>query len=90
MEIDFVSREDLLALKVELIKEIREILNEKLNGGISQHWLRSADVRKLMGISAGTLQNFRINGTLPYRKVGGIMFYSRADILDLMKGRDNG
>ena len=85
-----MSKEDLVALKVELIKEIKEILDEKTDEGISQQWLRSADVRKLMGISAGTLQNFRINGTMPYRKVGGIMFYSRSDILDLMQGRDNG
>ncbi|MFD2599022.1 helix-turn-helix domain-containing protein [Sphingobacterium corticis] len=90
MKIDFVSREELAALKAELLKEIKDILKEKVNGGISQQWFRSADVRKLLGISAGTLQNFRINGTLPYRKVGGIMFYSRADILDLMQGRDNG
>jgi hypothetical protein len=42
--------------------------------------MRSADVRKLLNISPGTLQNLRINGTLTFSKVGGRMFYKPQDV----------
>ena len=47
-------------------------------------WLRSAEVRKLLKISPGTLQNLRIKGTLPYEKIGGTFYYAYADIVQLM------
>jgi hypothetical protein len=38
-------------------------------------WLKSSEVRKLLKISSGTLQNLRINGTLNFYKIGGILYY---------------
>ena len=35
---------------------------------------------QILGISTGTLQTFRINGTLPYSKIGGIILYSYEEI----------
>ncbi|NGM90830.1 helix-turn-helix domain-containing protein, partial [Parapusillimonas sp. SGNA-6] len=46
----------------------------------------SAEVRRLLGISPGTLQNLRAGGTLPYRKLGGSMYYRREDIRKMMEG----
>jgi hypothetical protein len=37
------------------------------------------------GISHGTLQTFRVNGVLPFTRVGGIMFYSQVEIEKLLK-----
>ena len=42
-------------------------------------------VRELLGISPGTLQNLRINGTLPYTKVGGIVYYDQEEIMEVME-----
>jgi hypothetical protein len=36
-------------------------------------------------ISPGTLQNLRINGTLPYTKIGGIIYYDAAEIQKVME-----
>jgi len=41
----------------------------------------------MLNISPDTLQNLRIKGTLPYRKIGETMFYKRADILKMIEGR---
>ena len=43
-------------------------------------WLKSNEVRKLLNISPGTLQNLRVNGTLTYTKIGGILYYSSNDL----------
>lgn len=86
MEIDIVTKEDLRRMKKEMMEEIREILTENIKKENDRQWLRSAEVRKMLGISPGTLQNLRINGTLPYKKIGGSIYYRRDDIEKMMEG----
>lgn len=40
---------------------------------------------ELLQVSPGTLQNLRVNGTLPYTKVGGIIYYDAEKIQNVMK-----
>lgn len=54
--------------------------------GEARQWLKSNQVRKMLNISPGTLQNLRINGTLRYTKVGSILYYKAEDIDKLMNG----
>jgi hypothetical protein len=49
-----------------------------------KQWLKSAEVRQLLKISPGTLQNLRVNGTLRYSKVGSIIYYKYDDILKIL------
>jgi hypothetical protein len=39
----------------------------------------------MLGISPGTLQNMRVNGTLPFTKMGGILFYDSAEIQKILE-----
>ena len=84
MQIEIITKEDLKQFKAELVQELKEVLSGdvKLNG---KEWLKSNEVRKLLGISPGTLQNLRINGTLTYSKVGGMMYYRYRDIIKLLE-----
>lgn len=75
MPAHIVTTEDLMDFKRELLEEIKAIVREDAAKAKAKHWLRSAEVRKMLGVSPGTLQNLRINGTLPYSKVGGIVYY---------------
>ena len=81
-----ITTEDLLIFKTELIDEIKSISKELIEQG-GKKWLRSRDAKKILGISHGTLQNMRINGSLPYTKVGGVIFYDNNDINKMI--RDN-
>lgn len=74
-----ITTEDLFAFKQDLLDEIKSIVKELHDQG-GKKWLRSRDVRKVLGISPGTLQNLRINGALPFTKVGGVIFYNWQDI----------
>ena len=56
------------------------------SGQEPKEWLKSYEVRKLLGISEGTLQNLRLNGTLPYTQIGGLMYYRYEEIRKLMEG----
>ncbi|WP_419802809.1 helix-turn-helix domain-containing protein [Mucilaginibacter sp.] len=83
-QIDLITKEDLELLKQDLIRELSIIVKQPQKHDPKQ-WLRSVEVRKLLHISPGTLQNFRINGTLSFTKVGGIFFYKYDDILKVLE-----
>ncbi len=76
-----VTRLDLLNALNFLIKEINTSKKEEQ----PKKWLKSSEVKSLLRISPGTLQNLRINGTLTYTKIGGIIFYSYEEILKVME-----
>ena len=44
-------------------------------------WLRSKDVREMLGISDSTLQTMRIKGTIPTYKLGPMWFYREDEII---------
>lgn len=74
-----ITTEDLVEFKAELLQDIENLL-QKHSGGSSKKWLRSPEAKEMLGVSSGTLQNLRINGTLPYTKMGGVIYYAYADI----------
>lgn len=84
MAATIITTEDLREFKMELLDDIKELLNNQ-SGHISKRWLKSHEIRKLLGISPGTLQNLRINGTLPYTKVGGVLYYDYEEIMKVME-----
>lgn len=88
MEIDILTKEDLRQFRQEMLEEIRKLKENSPVNGNEKEWLKSADVRKLLNISPGTLQNLRINGTLPYTKIGGSMYYRAGDIRKMIEGRN--
>jgi hypothetical protein len=81
--LDLITKEDLDSFKKELFEKL-EKLNVNTQHYQEKKWLRSSEVRKLLKISSGTLQNLRIKGVLPYEKIGGIFYYAYADINQLM------
>ncbi len=83
MAIEVITREDLNEFRTLLLSDLNIMLNSKQ----PQHkkWLKSIEVRKLLNISSGTLQNLRVNGTITYTKIGGILFYSNSDLEKLLE-----
>ena len=85
MSVEIITKEDLVQFKSELLTEISKLVKPSEHQGTRQ-WLKSAEVRKLLNISPGTLQNLRINGTLRYTKIGGMMYYKNSEITRLLEG----
>lgn len=81
MTFEVITKKDLDDLKLEIIKEVSTLLGKRRE---EKKWLKSVDVKEMLNISAGTLQNLRVNGTLPYTKLGGTMFYEYDDVLGLL------
>jgi hypothetical protein len=82
--IELLTKEDLETFKKEIMQEIKAHIYPQ--GVHDKKWLKSVDVRKLLSISPGTLQNLRINGALSYTKVGSILYYKLEDINKVLEG----
>lgn len=80
---ELLTREDLQHFRTQLLNELKEVLQQSKQS--TKQWLKSSEVKKLLGISHGTLQNLRASRVLPYSKVGGIMFYRYEDIHSLLE-----
>jgi len=83
MPAQIVTTDDLLSFKQELLDELQKVFSQ--NTPQTKQWLRSSEVRKMLAISPGTLQNLRINGTLPYSKVGGVIYYPYDGIMKVIE-----
>lgn len=82
MSVEVVTKEDLQAFRLQLINDLKALIQFKEN--YKKEWLRSNEVRKLLKISPGTLQTLRVNGTLHPSKIGGIMYYKMEEIEKLL------
>lgn len=85
MAASIITTEDLYEFKIELLQEIKKLF-QSAEPNNNKKWLKSKEVTKLLNISPGTLQNLRVNGTLTYTKIGGIMYYDQTDIEKLLNG----
>jgi hypothetical protein len=84
MAANIVTLEDLQSFKEELLTEIQKLLTKRQTTP-ARKWLKSHEVRRLLTLSPGTLQNLRVNGMLPFTKIGGVIFYDYDDIQKMIE-----
>tara|TARA_B100000795_G_scaffold123513_1_gene92060 strand:+ start:388 stop:654 length:267 start_codon:yes stop_codon:yes gene_type:complete len=78
---NLVTVQDLQELKAEIISEITLIAAKVTT---QKEWLRSSEVMEMLSISSGTLQNLRINRDIPFSKMGGTLYYERAEVVQAL------
>ena len=83
---DMVTKEDLRQFGLELLCNIgtlmsqtREVQNEK----VEQEWIKSKQVRLLMNMSPGSIQNLRVTQKVRFKKILGSYYYNKSDLLKL-------
>lgn len=84
MSAQIVTKEDLDEFREKLLNDLKGLMGKTTDE--PKKWLKSYQVKNLLKISPGTLQNLRVNGTLTFSKIGGIMYYKYEDILKMMEG----
>ncbi|TXJ29133.1 MAG: DNA-binding protein [Chitinophagaceae bacterium] len=78
-----VTLADLEEFKRDLLLSIKQLFTENKSAG-GKKWLKSYEVREVLRISSGTLQSLRNSGTLPFTKIGGIIYYDLDNINKLL------
>jgi len=84
MQVELITKEDLVDFRQDLLQQIGQLFAAA--SATPKKWLKSDEVKKLLKVSPGTLQTLRINGTLKYTKIGGIIYYDYEHILRTMEG----
>lgn len=79
MPTSIITTDDLREFRLELLEDLKELIQKPVHPK-KKKYLKSAEVMELLQVSPGTFQNLRINGTLPYSKIGGIIFYDSDEI----------
>ena len=83
MSATIITTDDLREFKLQLFKELKNLMHQTEEKKLKKY-LKSSEVMDLLQISPGTLQHLRLNGTLPYVKIGGLIFYEATDIQKVM------
>ena len=88
MSVELITKEDLETFRQALLNDIKSLLVK--NDLQVKEWLKPAEVRKLLGISAGTLLTLRATGKLIYSKIGGTYYYRYQDIQSMLANASDG
>lgn len=78
--------EDIQSLEERLVNKIKVLLDELTSATTQKKkWLKSAEVKKLLGISNGTLFTLRKSEKLSANKIGGTLYFNYDEIAKLME-----
>lgn len=80
---ELVTKEDLQLFRMQLLNDLVMII--KAGTEEKPEWLKSGEVRKILKVSPGTLQNLRISGKLKPVKIEGTWYYRLSEITELFK-----
>jgi hypothetical protein len=83
MATEIITKQDLQEFKIQLLQEINKLLSEREVP--TSKWIRSSQVRELLNISPNTLLTLRVKGVISFTELGGILFYKREDIEEILK-----
>ncbi len=96
MQISVITKEDLEVFKNDLLGEMEKILkSHKLkteqtaigNFPKDRKWIKSTEARKMLNISQGTFHKLKINGIIPYSRIGIICLYDYDELLKFIKAK---
>jgi hypothetical protein len=84
MSVEVVTREDLQLFRLQLLEDLKQLF-APLQKEEEKRWLKNSEVRKLLKVSANTVQRLRVAGKLKSSKVGGVHYYRYEDIQNLLE-----
>lgn len=83
---EIVTKEDLRQFGLLLVDKIQAVfyeMNYRQKEPLEPEWLKSKAVRKLLDISAGSVQNLRTSQKVRFKKVLGSYYYNKEDLRKL-------
>ena len=83
MSILVINAEDLERQLQKVVDEVKSAVTN--NDSSTVRWIRSKQVKELLGISDSKLQTMRINRSITYSQIDGTYFYDKESILSLLE-----
>jgi hypothetical protein len=83
MSILVITAEDLERQLQKVVDEVKFAVSNIDSSNV--RWIRSKQVKELLGISDSKLQTIRINRSITYSQIDGTYFYDKESILSLLE-----
>jgi hypothetical protein len=83
MSILVITAEDLERQLQKVVDEVKFAVTN--NDSSNVRWIRSKQVKELLGISDSKLQTMRINRSITYSQIDGTYFYDKDSTLSLLE-----
>lgn len=83
MSVIVITAEELDHRLQKVVADITNTIGK--NENIESRWIRSKQVKELLGISDSKLQTMRINRSITYSQIDGTYFYDKESILSLLE-----
>ncbi len=80
-----MTKEDLQLFRMQLLDDLKKIVLSAVQPEEKPEWLKSGEVRKMLKVSPGILQNLRISGKLKPVKIEGTWYYRISEKKDLFE-----
>ena len=80
----FIQAELIRQGKLSLDDLTDDEINKLVEHTALEDWLDNQDVSNMLHVSPRTLQTLRSNGTLPFSRIGGKIYYLRRDIQKIL------
>lgn len=75
---------DFLSKIEQDVKELKMILRQKSEQEISDQWIESVKIPKVLGISRKTWQTYRDKRLIPFSQIGSKIYVKRTDLEEFM------
>lgn len=86
MSAEIITKEDLELFRVQLLKEIKELLPAKGHNSKEEvEGYRTRDVRRILGCCYNKVKALRIARKIRTKKVGGTIYYNKDDVRRLVE-----
>jgi len=82
MSILVITAEDLERQLQKVVDEVKSAVT--ITDSNNVRWIRSKQVKELLGVSDSKLQTMRINRSITYSQIDGTYFYDKESILSLL------
>ena len=83
MSILAITAEDLERQLQKVVDEVKSAVT--ITDSNNVRWIRSKQVKELLGVSDSKLQTMRINRSITYSQIDGTYFYDKESILSLLE-----
>lgn len=82
---EFIAWMNRIVERFDLLDELVKTKNDRLDVVDGEELLDNQDLLLFLKISLRTLQRYRTNGSLPYYRISGKIYYKRSDVEQLVK-----
>lgn len=88
MKIAILSETEIEEFRKQLLQDLISLFSREKED--DNRWIKTAEVKKILGCSINTIHNYKNAGILSYNKIGGTIYYDKERVYELLNNNNYG